>query len=63
MIHNFLQLDEASPAAASAADRVGRELGRLLRRRWPHACLPDRPREDPLGTGYFYGCHPRSPRI
>jgi acetyl esterase len=31
MIHNFLQLDEASPAAAAAGDRVGRELGDLLR--------------------------------
>ena len=31
MIHNFLQQDEASPAAAAAADRVGRELGELLR--------------------------------
>jgi acetyl esterase len=31
MIHNFLQLDEASPAAAAAGDRVGRELGALLR--------------------------------
>ncbi|MBS1844368.1 MAG: alpha/beta hydrolase [Actinobacteria bacterium] len=31
MIHNFLQMDEASPAAASAGDRIGRELGALLR--------------------------------
>jgi acetyl esterase len=31
MIHNFLQMDEASPAAASAADRIARELGALLR--------------------------------
>lgn len=31
MIHNFLQLDEASPAAAAAADRIARELGDLLR--------------------------------
>ncbi|MBS1680038.1 MAG: alpha/beta hydrolase [Actinobacteria bacterium] len=31
MIHNFLQMDEGSPAAAAAADRVGRELGDLLR--------------------------------
>jgi acetyl esterase len=31
MIHNFLQLDEASPAAAAAGDRVGRELGEMLR--------------------------------
>jgi acetyl esterase len=30
-IHNFLQMDEASPAAASAADRIGGELGDLLR--------------------------------
>jgi acetyl esterase len=32
MIHNFLQMDEASPAAAAAGDRVGRELGEMLRR-------------------------------
>jgi acetyl esterase len=31
MIHNFLQMDEASPAAAAAADRLARELGDLLR--------------------------------
>jgi len=31
MIHNFLQQDEASPAAAAAGDRIGRELGDLLR--------------------------------
>jgi acetyl esterase len=31
MIHNFLGMDEASPAAAAAADRIGRELGDLLR--------------------------------
>jgi acetyl esterase len=31
MIHNFLGLDEASPAAAAAADRIGRELGDRLR--------------------------------
>jgi acetyl esterase len=31
MIHNFLQMDEASPAAASAADRIARELGKMLR--------------------------------
>jgi hypothetical protein len=31
MIHNFLQMDEASPAAAAAADRIARELGDLLR--------------------------------
>jgi acetyl esterase len=31
MIHNFLQMDEASPAAAAAADRIGRELGAFLR--------------------------------
>jgi acetyl esterase len=31
MIHNFLQMDEASPAAAAAADRLARELGTLLR--------------------------------
>jgi acetyl esterase len=31
MIHNFLGMDEASPAAAAAADRVARELGGLLR--------------------------------
>jgi hypothetical protein len=31
MIHNFLQMDESSPAAAAAADRIGRELGDLLR--------------------------------
>ncbi len=31
MIHNFLQMDEGSPAAARAGDRVGRELGALLR--------------------------------
>lgn len=31
MIHNFLQMDEASPAAAAAGDRVGREVGALLR--------------------------------
>jgi acetyl esterase len=34
MIHNFLQMDEASPAAAAAGDRVGRELGDLLRAAW-----------------------------
>ncbi len=28
---NFLQMDESSPAAAAACDRVGRELGDLLR--------------------------------
>jgi acetyl esterase len=33
MIHNFLQMDEVSPAAASAADRIARELGELLRAR------------------------------
>jgi acetyl esterase len=32
MIHNFLGMDEASPAAAAAADRIGRELGDRLRR-------------------------------
>jgi acetyl esterase len=31
MIHNFLQMDERSPAAAAAADRVCQELGDLLR--------------------------------
>jgi acetyl esterase len=31
MIHNFLQMDEASPAAAAAADRVASELGEALR--------------------------------
>jgi acetyl esterase len=31
MIHNFLQMDEASPAAAAAAGRIGGELGKLLR--------------------------------
>jgi len=31
MIHNFLQQDEASPAAAVAADRIAGELGDLLR--------------------------------
>lgn len=31
MIHNFLQMDEGSPAAAAAADRIGRELGEMLR--------------------------------
>lgn len=31
MIHNFLQQDEASPAAAAAADRVAGELGAFLR--------------------------------
>jgi acetyl esterase len=31
MIHNFLQMDEASPAAAAAVDRLARELGDLLR--------------------------------
>jgi acetyl esterase len=31
MIHNFLQMDEGSPAAAAAADRLARELGDLLR--------------------------------
>lgn len=31
MIHNFLQMDEASPAAAAAADRIARELSALLR--------------------------------
>jgi acetyl esterase len=35
MIHNFLQMDEASPAAAAAADRIARELGDLLRAAWP----------------------------
>jgi acetyl esterase len=33
MIHNFLQMDEASPAAAAAGDRIGHELGDLLRAR------------------------------
>jgi acetyl esterase len=31
MIHNFLQMDEGSPAAAAAGDRVGRAMGELLR--------------------------------
>jgi len=31
MIHNFLGMDEASPAAAAAADRIAQELGDLLR--------------------------------
>jgi acetyl esterase len=31
MIHNFLQMDEGSPAAAAAGDRIGRELGEMLR--------------------------------
>jgi hypothetical protein len=31
MIHNFLQMDEGSPAAAAAGDRLARELGALLR--------------------------------
>jgi acetyl esterase len=31
MIHNFLQLDEFSPAAAAAGERVARELGEMLR--------------------------------
>jgi acetyl esterase len=31
LIHNFLQMDEASPAAAAAGDRIGAELGDLLR--------------------------------
>jgi acetyl esterase len=31
-IHNFLQMDEASPAAAAAADRIADELGDLLRK-------------------------------
>jgi acetyl esterase len=31
MIHNFLQLDEASPAAAAAGERIARELGEMLR--------------------------------
>jgi acetyl esterase len=33
MIHNFLQMDEASPAAAAAGDRIARELGAMLRAR------------------------------
>jgi len=35
MIHNFLQMDESSPAAAAAADRIGREVGDLLRATGP----------------------------
>jgi acetyl esterase len=31
VIHNFLQQDEASPAAAAAADRIAYELGDMLR--------------------------------
>jgi acetyl esterase len=31
MIHNFLQQDEASPAAATSADRIAQELGEMLR--------------------------------
>jgi acetyl esterase/lipase len=31
MIHNFLQMDEGSPAAAAAGDRIGGELGEMLR--------------------------------
>jgi acetyl esterase len=39
MIHNFLGMDEASPAAASAADRVARELGDMLRAGDPRSSL------------------------
>lgn len=40
MIHNFLQMDEASPAAAAAADRIARELGDLLRAAGPPVAPP-----------------------
>ncbi|MBS1895742.1 MAG: alpha/beta hydrolase [Actinobacteria bacterium] len=39
MIHNFLQMDEASPAAAAAADRIGRELGELIRSTGPSSSV------------------------
>jgi acetyl esterase/lipase len=39
MIHNFLQMDEVSPAAAAAADRIARELGEMLRAGGPRSSL------------------------